>query len=144
MRSESGTARPRPGSLSNAPDFCQVVGVILLCVFWDVFCGDVQSTELAFDVTRSFCIETGAHECVLKFSMVFDTFFLEGFPFLAFFHFELGNLISVLNCTGRFLPLSFSSPSLPPLRLPLDLTSLYLLLQGSCCPLPLKSKLGGI
>ena len=61
----SGTARPRPGSLFDAPDFRQVFHIVLLDLFRDFVRRDVRSTELAFDVAKTFRVKTGAHESVL-------------------------------------------------------------------------------
>ena len=63
----------------------------------------VQSTELAFDMTESFRVKTGAQICILELCAVFHAFSLEVLPLLAFFHFELRGMIFVLNWTGSFL-----------------------------------------
>ena len=60
----------------------------------------MRSAELAFDVTKTFCVKAGAHECVLVLCAVFDAFPLEAFPLLALCHFEFWDLIFVLDYTG--------------------------------------------
>ena len=103
LRSGSGTARPRPGSLFELPDSCQVVAVLLFHVGRNIFRRDVGCSKFAFDMTSSFCKEARAHKCVLEFCSRFNAFSLEFFPFLSFHHFELRYLIFVFDKTKPFL-----------------------------------------
>ncbi len=48
-------------------------------------------------------MEVRAHVSVFELCLILNTFTLEFFPRLIFRHFELGNLIFVLNSTAPFL-----------------------------------------
>jgi hypothetical protein len=72
-----GTARSRPGSLFDLPDFCQVVAVGFLHLLGDIFHRDVECSKFAFYMTNSFSMETRAHVSVLELCSIFNTFPLE-------------------------------------------------------------------
>jgi hypothetical protein len=85
------------------PDFCQVVAVCLLHLLRNVFHGNMGWSKFAFYMANSFGMEARAHVSVFELRSILNTFTLEFFPRLIFCHFELKNLIFVLDSTGPFL-----------------------------------------
>ncbi len=62
-------------------------------------------------VTSSFCVESWAHDIGSKFNAEVDAFPLKLLPSLPFFHFELRNLVGILNQWVFLLPFFVSSLS---------------------------------
>jgi hypothetical protein len=111
-----GTARSRPGSLFDLPDFLQVAAVGFLHLLGDIFRRGVRCSEFAFYMTNSFSMETRAHVSVLELCSIFNTFPLE----FVLFSFILNSGTCSLFSTGPgvFFPPLLLLLLFPDLRLP--------------------------
>ncbi len=103
------TARPRPGNLFQLPTFFEVPTIFYPDICWDVLCWKVGCCKFALFMTYSFCPESWAHDVCSKFSAEVDAFLIKLFPSLPFFHFELCNLVGILNRQVFLLPFFVSS-----------------------------------